>query len=196
MAQFIQRLVDQGLLCVQRRSEVARFEGIILADVRGRGPHFKTTLLKALQLISDHYARRFARVQRHINWVVNVGLELDKSADYNSVTRTCSIDFIEPEDDAAGIWSVWHCARILVHEATHGVLISWGIPYTQELRARIENLCVAEERRFLSRVGRLQPELAELTTIMQREFDPAAWEKTWTASRWQRALSALRHIWE
>jgi hypothetical protein len=196
MAEFIRRLAEQGLLRVQRRSEVARFEGIILADVRGKSQHFKITLLTALQLIRGCDARRFARIQRHISWVVNVGLELGKNAEYNAATRTCSIDFSEPEDDAAEVWSVWHCARTLVHEATHGVLISWGIPYTQELRARIEDLCVTEERRFLSRVGLLQPELAELTTIMQREFDPAAWERVWTASRWQRALSALRRVWE
>jgi hypothetical protein len=94
------------------------------------------------------------------------------------------------------IWSVWHNARTLVHEATHGVVNSWRIPYTPELRARIEKLCVAEERRFLGRVGRLRPELSELAAIMEREFDAPAWEKYWTAPRWQLALSALRHLWQ
>jgi len=37
LAKLIQRLVNQGFLCVQRRSEVARFEGIILADLVERG---------------------------------------------------------------------------------------------------------------------------------------------------------------
>ena len=196
MGAFVQHLLNRGFLLAQRKCEVARFEGIILADFRRRGPHFQATILEALQFIRDHDPRRFARVQRHIGWIVNVGLELGKNAEYNAETRTCNIDFIEPEDDVDRIWSVWDSARTLVHEATHGVVISWEIPYTPELRARIEKLCVAEERRFLSRAGRSRPELSELAAIMQREFDSAAWETCWTASRWQRGLSALRHLWQ
>ncbi len=113
MAAFVQHLLNRGSLWAQRNCEVARFEGIILADVRRKGPHFQATLIEALQLIRDHDPRRFARIQRHIGWIVNVGLELYKNAEYNSETRTCNIDFIEPDDDADRIWSVWHNARTL-----------------------------------------------------------------------------------
>ena len=196
VAKLLQHLVNRGYLWVQKRNEVARFEGIVLADVRRTNPHFKTTLLEALQFIRDYDPRRFARVQRHIGWIVNCGLEPNMNAEYNSETRTCSIDFMEPKEEVDRVWSAMHYPRTLIHEATHGALISRSIAYTPELRARIEKLCITEEKRFLRRVGRLRPDLSELLVSMEREFDSAAWEKSWTTSRWQRARSALQQLWQ
>lgn len=195
MGKFFQHLVNRGYLWVQKRSEVARFEGIVLADVRQKSPHFKSVLLEALQFIRDYDPRRFIRVQRHIGWIVNCDLEPNQSAEYNSEIRTCNIDFIEPKDEVDRVWSALHYPRTLIHEATHGAISSRGIAYTPELRARIEKLCIAEERRFLRRVGRLRPDLSEQLVAMEREFDSAAWEKSWTTSRWQRALFALQQLW-
>ena len=153
MSKFIQRLVNRGYLWVQRKNEVARFDGIILADIRRRSPHFKATLLAALQLIRDHDPRRFARVQRHIAWIVNCDWELGLAAEYNYEIRTCTIDFKEPPPDCAEMISAGLYARRIIHEATHGVVLSRGIAYAPELRVRIEELCVTEENRFVHRVG-------------------------------------------
>jgi hypothetical protein len=196
MAKILQHLVNRGYLWVQKRNEVARFEGIVLADVRRKSPHFKNILLEALQLIRDYDPRRFARVQRHIGWIVNCRLELNKNAEYNCETRTCNIDFTEPKDEEDRVWSAMHYSRTLIHEATHAALISQGIAYTAELRARIEKLCITEEKRFLRRISRLRPDLSDLLVSMEREFESGAWEKSWTASRWQRAWSALQHLWQ
>ena len=59
MANFLQPLVNRVDLWTQRKAEVARFHGIILADMRRRSPHFQTTLLGSLQLILDNDPRRF-----------------------------------------------------------------------------------------------------------------------------------------
>ena len=203
MASFLRRLLNRHVLWLQKKAEVARFHGIILADYRGKSPHFQTILLGSLQLIMDNDPRRFERVRRHIGWVVNGPLELGKYAEYNAQTRTCVINFQEPEAaDDEGWQQTWHIAlnaATLVHEATHGEVTARGIAYTPEHRIRIEGLCVSEENRFLRRVEqraevRSQVELATVVHHLQCQFDASAWEQTWTASRWQRALSVLKQL--
>jgi hypothetical protein len=162
-----------------------------LADTRRSSPHFKTTVLTALQFLKEHDPRRFARVQRYITWIVNCALELGAAAEYNYEIRTCSIDFQEPPAGSAPGFSAALYARTLVHEATHGLVKSRHIPYTPELRARIEGLCVAEENRFVCRVGRSQPELAK---HLRRQFATLSWQPMWTASRWQRVLAVLKNF--
>lgn len=191
MGNLIQLLSHRGMLWVQRRCEVARFEGIILADVRNTNPHFRDTLLAALQFLQNHDPRRFARVKRHIEWVVNCDLELGMAAEYRYETRTCAIDFKDAEPDSDMNVEVGRYARTLVHEATHGAVLKRGIPYRSELRARTEALCVAEEHRFLDRVASFAPELADQ---LWREFDPSDWEGVWTASRWKRGSAILKRM--
>jgi hypothetical protein len=189
MRKLIQPLVNRGYLWIQRRCEVARFESIILADVRKRNLLFRDTLLAALQFIQSHDPRRFARVKRHISWVVNCDLELGMAAEYNYDTRTCALDFQEPEPNSDRSVAVGTYARRLIHEATHGAVLERGIAYSPDLRARVEALCVAEENRFVCRVARSEPELADR---LRREFDPSDWDTVWTASRWKRALAVLQ----
>jgi hypothetical protein len=151
----------------------------------------------------DNDPRRFERVRRHIGWVVNGALELGRYAEYNAETRTCGINFREPDanDDEAWhqTWNIALNAATLVHEATHGEVIARGIAYAPEHRIRIEALCVNEENRFLRRVEqraevRSQVELTTVAHHLQCQFDASAWEPSWTASRWQRALSVLKQL--
>ena len=203
MIKISERLFNKGYLWFQKKAEVARFHGIILADLREKSRHFQTVLLESLQLIYDHDPLRFSRVQRHIRWIVNRDLALGRCAEYNAGTQTCSIDFYEPKptDDQSWhqTWLIARNAKILVHEATHGVLLSRGIAYTSKSHVRVEELCVLEENRFVRRVvtganERSQSELATVMECLQSNFDPEAWEKDWTASRWRRALSLMRHL--
>jgi hypothetical protein len=184
---------------IQIKAEVGRFHGIILADWRQRSPHFQSTLMGSLQFIFDHDPRRFSRVQRHIDWIVNRGLELGKCGEYNAEIKTCSIDFQEPEPDDDPIWHVALNAMTVVHEATHGVLRSLGITYTEQNRVRIEEICVTEENRFCRLVAarahaRSQPQLVALMDSLHHKFDSSEWEAYWNASRWQRAWSALKQL--
>jgi len=63
MIAAIQRIINGGLLRLQRASEVARFEGIILVDTQ-HGVLFRKTVLSALHLIKDLDERRFHRIRR------------------------------------------------------------------------------------------------------------------------------------
>lgn len=190
MLKRIQQFWNRGSLWFQRRSEVARFEGIVLADIRQTSHHFRDTYLAALQLIRDCDPRRFARIQRHIHWIFNCYLPV-VMAEYDPRTRTCRVNFEEPLGDGDLLLWAGFGAVTLIHEATHAVIEARGIQYVPERRARIERLCVAEENRFIRKLGLLDPELA---AKLHREFDVSEWHEAWTASRWQRLSSLVRQF--
>jgi hypothetical protein len=190
---LIARLCDQVIVLLQRGGEVARFDGIILSDMRtddeGKSL-FAETLLASLRLLKDVDPRRFRRVQRHITWVTSRTLP-NGGASYHYSTRTCYIDFEEPDavrdrDHVTG----WH-ACVLVHEATHGVIRSRGILYTPEWRERIERLCVHEEQRFVRRLATINPDLA---AELREEFDPRNWHWSWTATPFQKLCSVFKRL--
>jgi hypothetical protein len=78
-----------------------------------------------------------------------------------------------------------------VHEATHGSIRARGIEYSPELRSRIEQLCVAEENRFLDRLAISQPELAGR---LRTDFDESLWHWSWQASRTAKLFRTLGRI--
>jgi len=86
-------------------------------------------------------------------------------------------------------WLIGYYACVLVHEATHGVICSRGIPYSRELRSRIERLCVTEEQRFLIHLTITHPDLA---SGLYREFDASKWRASWNATRTERFLAVIK----
>lgn len=181
----IATLLRRSLLSLQAQHEVARFEGIVISDLN-QDPGFRETALAALRLIKDLDARRFRRIQRHINWIVNVPLPYG-GAEYSYSTQTCRLDFERSFWKPYAGYEFALCARILVHEATHGVVDSRRISYSAKMRSRIERLCVREEQRFLTRMAFTEPEIAK---FLWDEFDEARWHKRWRDSHW-RSLMAL-----
>jgi hypothetical protein len=201
MSHLPERLVYGVEFWMQKKFEVARFHGIILADCRKLSLQFERTVLGSLQLICDNDPRRFQRVRRYIQWVLNCPLSPNLHAEYHWHTRTCKIDFQEPEPNDKEPWhriyNVAFNARSLVHEATHGELAARGIAYTPENRVRAEKLCIMEENRFLKRIeerakARSDSDLEVVVHHLQREFEASSWEPAWTASRWQQALAVLK----
>ncbi len=170
----------RSLLSLQSQNEVARFDGIIISDPN-KDVAFRDTALAALKLIKDLDPRRFRRIQRHIKWVVNVILP-HGGARYSWSTRTCKIDFEKTvwqpyESDAPFV-----CAADLVHEATHGELHARGIPYSPELRGRVERLCVRESQRFLTCIQSAVPRAA---IYAREQFDESQWHVHWHDSLWR-----------
>ena len=72
-------MAESAALALQRTSEIARHEGIIIADLRKRSSHFPNTILASLRLLQQSDPRRFRRVQRYIHYVVNLTLENARS---------------------------------------------------------------------------------------------------------------------
>jgi hypothetical protein len=187
---FIARFAERAGFALQRGSEVARYEGIILADLRERSPHFQINLLAALRLLHFCDLRRFNRVQRYIRYIVNRTLD-HPGAEYDFKTRTCRIDFEEPDGDSDHDFSIGFHARNLVHEATHGEIEARGIPYNEEFRCRIERLCVREENRFVERLRDAGFPVAER---LYRDFDHTDWEFSWNATRRQRLVALFKRL--
>ena len=199
MRALVSRIAKRWILRLQRDREVARFEGIILADFHVSGwrarlrlgassriaerrtPHFREIILASLELLKRSEPRLFARVKRHIAWIVNTTLS-HGGAEYDYGIRTCSIDFQEPGPQFDSPYLIAWYACTLVHEATHGVIRARGIRYSAELRDRIERLCVLEEQRFVRRLSAEDPALAARIPC---EFNASDWHGRWSATRFE-----------
>jgi hypothetical protein len=194
MMKFVSRLLVKAQLWIFRTSEVARFDGIILADLRSperQTPHFRAIILGALRLLKETDPCRFARVKRRLKWIVRQTLDLRGSAQYQHSTRTCAIDFLEPSEVYDSEFLTGWYASTLVHEATHGEIRSRGILYTEQLRQRIEQICVKEQQNFEKRLTTTQPDLAKR---IHCDFDAANWEWSWSLTPWQQLKFGMRRI--
>jgi hypothetical protein len=175
---------------IQSRCEVAQYAGIRVADIRGGSPSFLTTTLSALKLIEVYDPRRFARVKKHVHWIVN-GTVSHGGQSYCHGTKTCRIDF---EDKAAArhgeLLAAMYAARI-VHEATHAAVRGWlrVMPTGLEQRLRIERLCFFEERRFLLM---LSASLASVAPLLNISFPEKEHRRILSESRIEQAMALLR----
>ena len=185
----VQALLNRYLLRLQRTSEVARFDGISLADTQDSAL-FRSAVPAALQVIKDMDSRRYHRLQRYIKWIVNCPLPYG-GGQYNYPTRTCRLDFEKTAREPDPEYAAAVIAITLVHEATHGVLRARGIGYSAELRSRVERCCVREEHRFLARLAKIRPDIA---TVLHREFSESHWQRSWTATRIQSFLDLVRRL--
>ena len=188
---LIKGLARKGELWIQRKHEIAQFDGIALVDPDDYTPYFSRIITAALQLIKDADSRRFHRVKLHIRSIVNWTRPFGGGA-YLSETKTCEFEFRSPRfEHDVQFYTAWY-ACALVHEATHGRLRSRGIGYTPDNRARIEELCVMEEQRFARRLN-VSP---EVLAWLQRSltFDPRRWERHWKSTPWKRFILTIRRI--
>jgi hypothetical protein len=185
----IEALLNRYLLRLQRSSEVARFDGIILADTQD-SMRFRSAVPAALQLIKDLDSRRYRRLQRYIKWIVNCPLPYG-GGQYNYSTRTCRLDFEKTANEADPEYTAAATASTLVHEATHGVLRARAIGYSGQLRSRVERCCVREQNRFLGRLSSSRPDIAK---FLHREFSESHWHRYWTATHIQSFFDLVRRL--
>jgi len=61
--------------------------------------------------------------------------------------------------------------------------------YTDELRSRIERLCVKEENRFIRRLAVAHSDLARQ---LHREFNEQEWQFAWSATPKEKIRSLFR----
>ena len=125
MWKFLDKLADRVSLWSLRTSKGSRFEGLGLVDFRRRDELFLQIMQYALELIKERDPRRFARVRKHIAWIVNQ-VNSSLGADYQPHTRICCLQFEEAPELERDVFIAFH-ACILVHEATHGLIQSNGI---------------------------------------------------------------------
>jgi hypothetical protein len=175
---FARKVLGAPIQWYQEFTEIGNFEGIRITDGTNDSLLFGRTIKDALQLVKDADPRRFLGVKRHINMISNMRLWY-RGAQYQEARRICIIDFRPLREHEDHEWVVGSCACTLIHEATHGRIAARGIKYTPKLRARIEELCVREESRFLLRLASTKPDLAE---SLRRAFDSSEWNHVWSAT--------------
>ncbi|TIP09999.1 hypothetical protein [Mesorhizobium sp.] len=102
----------------------------------------------ALQLIQDFDPVRYRRVVRDLKqiWITTI---VGAAGQFVRSTSTCELDerFVTGEHT-----SIEEVAGAIVHEATHARLDQWGIGYEEELRARVEEVCMARELAFATKL--------------------------------------------
>jgi hypothetical protein len=168
-------------------------DGIKIVDVsqsRKADHRFQADTVAALHLIRSVDPRRFRRIQREIEFIVNC--EAVSFASYNRPLRRCEVDYgrLDATDDPE--WYLWGYSAVVVHEATHGVLYSRHIAYTPELRSRIERLCHTEEKRFARRFDTAGTRWSD---ALVGDFDEQEWHPSWYSTfsqRWSRLITRIR----
>jgi hypothetical protein len=172
-----------------RGSEKARFDGIGLADVRGHGSLFSQVIQSSLRPIQQQDARRYARVKRHISWIVNQ-ITNALGAQYQPRIRTIFLQFDELRELQSDVVIAFY-ACIIIHEATHGEIESRGIEWSADNRLRIERLCTLEQNRFAAKLSAREPERYP-ATLSHFSDDQRLWASEWKKGRGEKAISLIK----
>jgi hypothetical protein len=171
-------------LCEQRL--VGEHRGIKLADLNWNDTDdaaFVEKTKQALDLIQQVDPKRFARVQRHIDYICNSVLV---SGGCYWPGKVCQLDFGRCRFAQNPEWSLYMYSSAIVHEATHGLLRAKGFTRTKRNWKQIERICHSEENRFLSRIESPWGE-----RLRKPPFDPKAWDfGSWST----RAKTLFRRI--
>lgn len=103
---------------------------------------------KALSLIRGHDPVRYQRILRDLEriWVVYL---FGAVGSFHSLTWTCKLDRRFVLDEKTALESI---ACTIVHEATHARLWRNGIFYDEDIRVRVEGVCIGSEIAFADRL--------------------------------------------
>ena len=189
MPKLLDKLVDRMTLWTLRRSEVGRVDNVGLASLRGNGHAFSRVIESSLRLIREQDARRYARVNNHVSWIVNQ-IYSAAGANYQPSIRAIFLEFDElrdlPPDIVIAIY-----ATVIIHEATHGLLESRGIHMTADNRVQIERLCTLEQNRFGAGLSAREPGRYP-SALLHFDFDEGCWEPEWKKTRAERTVSFIK----
>src|SRR2546423_12965121 len=120
------------------------YEKIQLVALPPYGTDDLNDLCTGLDLVRGKDALRFRRVQQFIKRVILCERKL--LAAYNGVGGFCIMRKLVPPPTGESIVAYGY-ASLFVHEATHGRIDRFRIPFTQRNRTRIEQLCIQEQLR-------------------------------------------------
>jgi hypothetical protein len=135
-----------------------------IAILRGWMPQhrdeFPRQVVLALKLIDEQDPRRAATVRNNLRFVVDSPV-MSSQGQYDHDRKLCLINYDAMRSDFVGEYPMderiqslltTELASLLIHEATHGRLMSRGIAYTDESWEQSERLCRAEQTRFRIRL--------------------------------------------
>ena len=163
------RLLDRLEL---RFSKSRRVDGLWVG-VASFGPEpILRRVEEALRLIQTYDQRRYNRLVRDLErvWVRDIPGAI---GNYNKSMRACTLDreFVAGERSNPELIAV-----VIVHEATHARLERCGIDYKEELRSRIEAVCIRRELAFAAKL----PNGEQLRAQAASSLELCAAQKLWT----------------
>lgn len=189
MPGFLDNLVDQMMLWPIRTSKGCRYDGIGLVSFRREADSFYDVMQSSLRLIQERDARRYARVKKHISWIVNQ-VNNSLGAEYYPNIRACFLQFEDAPELERDVF-IACSACVLIHEATHGLIESRGIKMTNNYRVRIERLCCTEQNRFAAKLSTYDSERYP-PVLLQFHFDERYWTSEWEKKGGERGVSFIK----
>jgi hypothetical protein len=145
---IVRKLADRLLI---RLSPSIRVDGLWIGAFCGDEQQVFEILRSALELIQKHDPSRYKRIIREFDkvWVISLP---GHPAYFVPAIRRCMID-----DRYLLSSPIEFIASSLVHEATHGRLTRCGFGYSEDIRYRVERLCIRQERAFATRIPNNEP---------------------------------------
>ena len=174
-----------------KKSCLGHIDGIAICDmsmVQQNRENFLNLTRQAMALVKSIDSRRYRRVCRHLEFIVN--MELISGGNYARRLKICRVDYSR-FTSADSLWNVRQYAQLLIHEATHGLLDEMGIQYEKARRERVEKLCRLEEYRFALHFE------SGYADVGVPPFDSEWYEKYWDdktrrAAEWKRLWEAIK----
>lgn len=130
----------RGIELASPRSSAREFELRAVSVPTGMEKLFYAKVCLALDLIGKYEPRRLNRIRRDVRAIAGVA---GGSHQYKAMTRSIVLSWPGVLRSTSA-----ELAMTIIHEATHGRIIDFGVRYDEPLRARIEGICVAQEAVF------------------------------------------------
>jgi hypothetical protein len=182
------RLIDKLQLW---RSTGKRIDGLWVGTIEAEPALLLQRVEWALDLIKSHDRVRYDRLIQDIErvWVRLVPHGLGS---FNEPINTCELDtrFVRAETSTPE-----QIAAVIVHEATHARLLRSGIDYSQDLRARVEAICLRREIAFATRLRNG----AQIRESAERVLELYSADDNWSDAALDEqyskgSIEALRHL--
>lgn len=140
----------------------------------------------ALQLIASHDPVRYARLRKDVRgvWVTQLP---GPYGQFEQSDFTCELD-----DRFVTNSSLEKIASVIVHEATHARLWRRGFGYSENIRQRVEAICLRREVAFASRLPDSGTMPEELSAML--DLPPSSWsDETMAKSHLRGLLEMMKH---
>jgi hypothetical protein len=133
------RLIDRIMLCFFKGE---KFDELWIGAFKDKSETLSRAR-EALQLIKEHDPQRYRRLTQDLKRVLIC--PLPASGRFNARIEACELDekFVLAEATTPEL-----LASVIVHEATHARLRSYGFGYKEMVRPKVEAICVRRQLAF------------------------------------------------
>lgn len=168
-----------------------RIDGLWVGTIAAEPAPLLQRVERALNLIKSHDRVRYDRLIQDIErvWVRLVPHALGT---FNEAINTCELDtrYVRAETSTPE-----RIAATIVHEATHARLLRSGIDYSEDLRARVEAICLRREIAFATRLPNGAQVRESAKRILESYNADADWSDAALNEQYLKGtIEALRHL--